>query len=387
MKTLNLPYLPFQHAVNKFASGVVQPHSSTAYHNQPVAFPVMSSYKYVCSILGKQVADWVKRNSSPTNRSVCIVSLIEPAKKVFTVVQKNIHHLVLSTPLNSVKEINNFLYHANTHLSSDKGLLTCYFESKSTRSERIAKSYRLPFRWLVVMYDFIVCRFLPSILPEGLVNYSSTYTILPKTEVLGRLYYMGFSVVETKKMNGLTYVLAIKQRHLEMIPPEQVYGPLIKLCRIGKQGIRISVFKIRTMYAYSEFLQEYMYLTHQLQGGGKIKNDIRICSWGRFLRTYFLDELPMLWNVVKGEMKLVGVRPLSPHYMSLYSEEVRSLRTQFTPGLLPPFYADLPGTLDEIQQSELRYLQACMTKGILITDIHYFFKIIRNLLFNHAKSA
>ena len=91
--------------------------------------------------------------------------------------------------------------------------------------------------------------------------------------------------------------------------------------------------------------------------------------------------------VVKGEMKLVGVRPLSPHYMSLYSEEVRSLRTQFTPGLLPPFYADLPGTLDEIQQSELRYLQACMTKGILITDIHYFFKIIRNLLFNHAKSA
>jgi hypothetical protein len=57
------------------------------------------------------------------------------------------------------------------------------------------------------------------------------------------------------------------------------------------------------------------------------------------------------------------------------------------PGLLPPFYADMPETLDEIQASEMRYLVACEKHGTFITDFRYFFKILHNILIKKARSA
>ena len=85
-------------------------------------------------------------------------------------------------------------------------------------------------------------------------------------------------------------------------------------------------------------------------------------------------------------MKLVGVRPLSKHYFSLYSKELQLKRTRFKPGLLPPFYADMPKTLDEIQASEMKYLNDCETKGVFITDFKYFWKILVNIVFKHVHS-
>jgi len=51
-------------------------------------------------------------------------------------------------------------------------------------------------------------------------------------------------------------------------------------------------------------------------------------------------------------MKFVGIRPLSKQYFELYREEVRERRTKYKPGLIPPFYADMPSDLDGIQASE-----------------------------------
>lgn len=107
--------------------------------------------------------------------------------------------------------------------------------------------------------------------------------------------------------------------------------------------------------------------------GGKIAGDYRVNAAGRFLRKTWLDELPMLINWMKGDLKLVGVRPLSSHYFSLYSEELRALRIRTKPGLIPPFYADMPGTLDEIQESERRYLEQYLRSPFL-TDWRYFWK-------------
>ena len=94
----------------------------------------------------------------------------------------------------------------------------------------------------------------------------------------------------------------------------------------------------------------------------------------------------MFINVLRGDMKLVGVRPLSNHYFSLYSQELQEKRTKFRPGLLPPFYADMPKTLDEIQDSEMRYLEACEKRGCFITDCVYAWKIVVNILFRKARS-
>ena len=94
----------------------------------------------------------------------------------------------------------------------------------------------------------------------------------------------------------------------------------------------------------------------------------------------------MFINLFKGDMKLVGVRPLSKHYFSLYCEELQQLRVKFKPGLLPPFYADMPKTLDEIQESELRYLKMCQKRGSFITDVVYIWKIFVNIVFKKARS-
>jgi len=114
-------------------------------------------------------------------------------------------------------------------------------------------------------------------------------------------------------------------------------------------------------------------------------NDFRITSWGAFSRKIWLDELPMLLNFFQGSMKLVGVRPLSKQYFSLYSQELRQRRVKYKPGLIPPFYYDMPGNLEEIEASEVRYLDE-YDKHPIRTDIKYFSKSVINIIFHKARS-
>ncbi|MBP5708356.1 MAG: sugar transferase, partial [Bacteroidales bacterium] len=78
-------------------------------------------------------------------------------------------------------------------------------------------------------------------------------------------------------------------------------------------------------------------------------------TWGAFCRKIWLDEFPMFINVFKGDLKLFGVRPLSAQYFSLYKKDVQERRIKYKPGLVPPYYVDLPVDLDEIQASEIKY--------------------------------
>ena len=139
------------------------------------------------------------------------------------------------------------------------------------------------------------------------------------------------------------------------------------------------------MRPYSEYLQEYVFQKNDLQEGGKIKDDFRISPHGKIFRKFWIDELPMLINILKGDIKIVGVRPISKHFFSLYSKELQEMRTQFKPGFIPPFYVDLPKTMDEIMASELKYLKA-YAKAPLKTDIKYFFLSFKNVLFKGARS-
>ncbi|MBK7132241.1 MAG: sugar transferase [Bacteroidales bacterium] len=108
-------------------------------------------------------------------------------------------------------------------------------------------------------------------------------------------------------------------------------------------------------------------------------------SWGAVARKIWLDELPMLINFLRGDMKLVGVRPLSKQYFELYREDVRERRIKYKPGLIPPFYADMPADLEGIQASELKYLDA-FDRHPWATDLKYFFKSFWNIGFHKARS-
>ena len=96
--------------------------------------------------------------------------------------------------------------------------------------------------------------------------------------------------------------------------------------RLGKKGIVFKIYKFRTMIDNAEKLGDGIHIT---------KNDDRITSIGRILRKYSLDELPQLINVLRGEMSLVGPRPLltnEPKEYSMYTSEEK-IRFMMKPGI------------------------------------------------------
>ncbi|MED9996653.1 MAG: sugar transferase [Paludibacteraceae bacterium] len=289
--------------------------------------------------------------------------------------------------LNNIRGINKMFSMINEKLP-DNGLYVGVFKDKHVKKQQILHKYPKGINWVFYTFYYFVKRVLPKLFLTKRLYYDITHgkrRVLSKTEVFGRLYYCGFEIVAEKKMDHYTYFVARRRQE----PPrykKRRYGPIISLNRVGKNGKTFKFYKARTMYPYSEFLQEYIYQKCGLQEGGKFTHDIRVSTAGRFMRRCWLDELPMILNLLKGDMKLVGVRPLSKHYFSLYSKELQDLRTQVKPGLLPPFYADMPKTLDEIQESELRYLKMCIQRGSFITDIIYIWKIFVNIVFKLARS-
>lgn len=210
------------------------------------------------------------------------------------------------------------------------------------------------------------------------------YRELSKAETFGRLYSCGFKIISEDVINGKQFFVVEKIKE-PVFDENPTYGPLIKLRRFGKGGKLIKVYKFRSMYPYSEYLQDYVFKQNNLQEGGKFKDDFRVTDSGKFLRKLWLDELPMFINVLKGEMKIVGVRPLSRQYFNLYTKELQEKRIQHKPGLIPPFYVDMPKTLEEIMASELKYLNEYEKYGF-ITDWKYFWKALYNILIKKARS-
>lgn len=89
-------------------------------------------------------------------------------------------------------------------------------------------------------------------------------------------------------------------------------SPVFVQYRTGRDGLRFAMYKFRTMVANAEELKEQLRHLNVLQPPDfKIPNDPRITPVGKFLRATSLDELPQLWNVLKGDMSLVGPRPTS----------------------------------------------------------------------------
>jgi hypothetical protein len=208
---------------------------------------------------------------------------------------------------------------------------------------------------------------------------------ISRAETLGRLCFCGFKIVAEKKIGDDLYFIAQKAK-TSSIDENPSYGPLVEFNRVGSNGDNIRVYKFRTMHPYSEYLQEYIYLNSNLEQGGKFKEDFRVTSLGRYMRKTWLDELPMLYNWIKGELNIIGVRPLSYQYFDLYPEDLKELRKKVLPGLIPPYYADLPKTFDQICESERHYIKSYLKRPFL-TQWYYFWKAFYNITFRGARSA
>lgn len=289
-------------------------------------------------------------------------------------------------PINDIQRINKFFEEANRRLDKGKYFLIAV-KTKDTRKNKILNTYPKFLGYSVYWFDFLFKRVLPKITFTKKLYFWVTKgksRVLSLTESLGRLTSCGFNILGHQQIGYTTYILSQKQSEpaYDMQP---TYGALVKLNRVGKGGEIFSVYKFRTMHPYSEYLQDYAYKKNSLQEGGKIKDDFRVTTWGRWFRKLWIDELPMFINFFKREMKLVGVRPLSRHYFNLYPKDLQELRIKVKPGLVPPFYADMPRTLEEIIESERKYLEAYL-KNPIRTDLKYFFKAWYNILIKKARS-
>lgn len=288
--------------------------------------------------------------------------------------------------INDILDLNSFLSAINTKLACGGHYIGCV-ETSEMRTRRILSKYIKPFAYLYLVGDFLFKRVFPKLPVLSKIYFALTAgrnRVMTEVEVLGRLYYCGFKVVKKRKIDKyLVFVVQKVEQKEEVF--EKRYGPTLKLRRIGYKGKLINVYKMRTMHAYSEYLQQYIYEKNKLAEGGKIHNDFRVTFFGKFMRKFWLDELPMIYNLLKGQVKLVGVRPLSEHFLSLYPEDVKELRIQAKPGLIPPFYADLPKTLEEVAASEKRYIEA-YKKAPLKTDMRYLSMALKNIFIDKARS-
>lgn len=297
--------------------------------------------------------------------------------------------LVDLTLLNDAKGINRRFCIVNQKLP-DNGRYVCCYRPQEYIKQKILRRYPPVIRWIAYSFYFFNKRVLPRLMFTSRLYYDLTKgrkRMLSKTEVLGRLYYCGFEVDEIVPMGHIEYVFA--HRHSQPYPQEQfkVYGPLIKLPRVCKNKEIKYFYKFRTMHPYAEYIQKYVFDARDgMDISDKSNGDWRITSWGKIMRKYWLDELPMLINWLKRDVKLVGVRPLSRTMFDTYPEWLQDKRTLSKPGLIPPFYIDHPDTFDELFASEDKYLTEYLEHP-LRTDIKYFFLTMRSILTRKTHSA
>ncbi|HEX4085836.1 MAG TPA: sugar transferase [Chthoniobacteraceae bacterium] len=112
-------------------------------------------------------------------------------------------------------------------------------------------------------------------------------------------------------------------------------GPIFfRQTRIGMKGRPFGMWKFRSMVVNADALKDKLLKQNEMTGGVtfKMKNDPRVTRIGRFIRKFSIDEAPQLWNVLVGEMSLVGPRPPVPREVREYSMEDRQ-RLLAKPGL------------------------------------------------------
>ena len=160
-----------------------------------------------------------------------------------------------------------------------------------------------------------------------------------------------------------------------VIKIENRKGPIIfKQIRVGKNGKKFCMYKFRSMVCNAEDLKVLLLDQNEVTGPVfKIKQDPRVTKVGQFIRKTSLDELPQLFNVLKGDMSLVGPRPPLPEEVLKYtSYEIQ--RLSVTPGLT--CYWQVSGrsniSFDRWVELDLKYIK----ERNLFIDIKLIFKTI-----------
>lgn len=160
------------------------------------------------------------------------------------------------------------------------------------------------------------------------------------------------------------------------IKVEDPKGPIFfKQKRIGKNGSEFHMYKFRSMVSNAEEMLESLLDHNEVSGAMfKMKNDPRITRIGRFIRKTSIDELPQLWNVLRGNMSLVGPRPPLPREVQEYTFHHKQ-RLLVTPGCTGLWQVSGRNNVgfEEMVELDLKYIE----KRTIWFDIKIIFKTIK----------
>lgn len=137
-------------------------------------------------------------------------------------------------------------------------------------------------------------------------------------------------------------------------------GPIFSQERIGRNGKPFKFYKFRSMCPNAEEKLDDLLDQNEMDGPVfKIKDDPRITRVGKFIRKTSLDELPQLWNILKGDMSIVGPRPALPREVEQYGDYEKQ-RLYVTPGLscywqIAPHRNDL--SFEEWMDLDVKYVK------------------------------
>lgn len=156
-------------------------------------------------------------------------------------------------------------------------------------------------------------------------------------------------------------------------------SPIYTQYRVGKNGRVFKFYKLRSMVPEADQMLDSLLDQNEMEGPAfKISNDPRITRVGRVIRKTCIDELPQLWNILKGDMSFVGPRPPLPREVEQYNDFQRN-RLSVVPGLtcywqIQPNRNSL--TFDKWFELDLKYIEERNVK----TDLMIIFKTVGAVL-------
>lgn len=161
--------------------------------------------------------------------------------------------------------------------------------------------------------------------------------------------------------------------------------PIYKQRRVGRYGAPIDIHKLRTMVVGADQVEKHLTPEQikQWETEHKVDDDPRVTKIGKFLRKTSLDEIPQFWNVLKGEMSVIGPRPIEPDELVAYDDSVVEFLSM-TPGITGWWQTvsrnDAKYEDGERQALELFYVRNRSLK----IDIKVFFETFRAMFGKHA---
>ena len=173
--------------------------------------------------------------------------------------------------------------------------------------------------------------------------------------VVRRVQDMFFSLLALMSLLPLLLMIAL------LIYIDDPNGsPIFRQIRCGRDGKPFVMYKFRSMYVDAESKLDELRSQNEMDGPAfKMKDDPRITRIGRFIRRTSIDELPQLWNILLGDMSIVGPRPALPDEVDRYTNYQKQ-RMYITPGLtcywqIQPNRNEL--SFDEWMDLDIKYIQ------------------------------